>query len=289
MDRDAQGFLPELGRVNRVASLTSQLLAESSFEIIPMKNTLEKAATLPAGCNVSVTASPTKGVDATLDLAIALCERGYQAVPHLSARMIKDRPQLSSLIRRLQRAEIDQVFVVGGDADDPGRFPDALSLLREMADIGHDFSDVGITGYPEGHPFISGDLLRQALIDKQRYATYIATQMCFDVTGIETWIKGIRIDGVKLPVKVGIPGVSDPVKLIGIAGRIGVGTSVGFLRKNRRAVWRLMFPGAYKPTKLLKKLGELDPHLGFFGLHVFTFNQIEPTVEWWNDQKRRAG
>jgi methylenetetrahydrofolate reductase (NADPH) len=272
-----------------MASLTSQLLAESSFEIIPMKNTLEKSAALPAGCNVSVTASPAKGIDATLDLAIALCERGYQAVPHLSARMIKDRPQLSGLIRRLQRADIDHVFVVGGDAEDPGRFPDALSLLREMSDIGHDFSDVGITGYPEGHPFISGDLLRQAMIDKQRYATYIATQMCFDVSGIETWIKGIRIDGVKLPVKVGIPGVSDPVKLIGIAGRIGVGTSVRFLRKNRRAVWRLMFPGAYKPTKLLKRLGDLDPHLGFFGLHVFTFNQIAPTVEWWNDQKKRAG
>ena len=272
-----------------MASLTSQLLAESSFEIIPMKNTLEKSAALPPGCNVSVTASPAKGIDATLDLAIALCERGYQAVPHLSARMIKDRLQLSGLIRRLQRADIDHVFVVGGDADDPGRFPDALSLLREMSDIGHDFSDVGITGYPEGHPFISGDLLRQAMIDKQRYATYIATQMCFDVTGIETWIKGIRIDGVKLPVKVGIPGVSDPVKLIGIAGRIGVGTSVRFLRKNRRAVWRLMFPGAYKPTKLLKRLGDLDPHLGFFGLHVFTFNQIAPTVEWWNDQKKRAG
>jgi len=289
MDRDAQGFLPEFGRVTGVASLTSQLLAESSFEIIPMKNTLEKAAALPAGCNVSVTASPAKGMDATLDLTIALSERGYGAVPHLSARMIKDRLQLSGLIKRLQRAEIDHVFVVGGDADDPGRFPDALSLLREMSDIGHDFSDIGITGYPEGHPFISGDLLRQALIDKQRYATYIATQMCFDVAGIETWIKGIRIDGVKLPVKVGIPGVADPVKLIGIAGRIGVGTSVRFLRKNRRAVWRLMFPGSYKPTKLLRKLGDLDPHLGFFGLHVFTFNQIEPTVAWWTDQKQRAG
>jgi methylenetetrahydrofolate reductase (NADPH) len=288
MDRHAQGLLPELGRVSDVASLTSQLLAESSFEIIPMKNTLEKAAALPAGCNVSVTASPAKGMDATLDLTIELCARGYRAVPHLSARMIKDRPQLAGLIKRMQGAEIDDVFVVGGDADDPGRFPDALSLLREMADIGHGFSDVGITGYPEGHPFISGDLLRQAMIDKQRYATYIATQMCFDVPGIEGWIKGIRLDGVKLPVKVGIPGVTDPVKLIGIAGRIGVGTSVRFLRKNRRAVWRMIFPGAYKPTKLLKKLGDLDPHLGFFGLHIFTFNQIEPTVQWWTEQTSRA-
>jgi methylenetetrahydrofolate reductase (NADPH) len=271
-----------------VADLTTQLLAESSFELIPMKSTLEKAAALPAGCNVSVTASPAKGVDATLDLTIELSERGFRAVPHLSARMIKDRLQLTALIKRLQGAAIDHVFVVGGDADDPGRFPDALSLLREMSDICHEFSDIGITGYPEGHPFISGDLLRQALIDKQRYATYVTTQMCFDVPGIEAWIKGIRIDGIGLPVKVGIPGVADPVKLIGIAGRIGVGTSVRFLSKNRRTIWRLLFPGAYKPTKLVRRLGQLDPHLGFFGLHIFTFNQIEPTVAWWADQQKRA-
>ena len=268
--------------------LTSQLLAEASFELIPMKATLEKAAALPPGSSVSVTASPAKGMDATMDLTIALREQGFDAVPHLSARLIKDRRQLSGLLKRLNGAEIDHVFVVGGDADEPGRFPDALSLLREMADVGHDLADVGITGYPEGHPFISGDLLRQALLDKQPYATYLATQMCFDVDGIETWIKGIRADGVKLPVKVGIPGVTDPVKLIGIAGRIGVGTSVRFLRKNRRAVWRLLFPGAYKPTKLLKSLGQLDPDLGFYGLHIFTFNQVEPTVEWWADQKSRA-
>jgi methylenetetrahydrofolate reductase (NADPH) len=268
--------------------LASQLLDEASFELIPMKTTLAKAAALPPGCNVSVTASPAKGMDATMDLAVELRERGFQAVPHLSARMIKDRRELSGLLKRLKASEIDHVFVVGGDADEPGEFPDALALLREMADLGHDLADVGITGYPEGHPFISGDALRQALLDKQRYATYLATQMCFDVDGIETWIKGIRADGVKLPVKVGIPGVTDPVKLIGIAGRIGVGTSVRFLRKNRRAVWRLLFPGAYKPTRLLKSLGQLDPGLGFFGLHIFTFNQVEPTVEWWAEQKSRA-
>jgi methylenetetrahydrofolate reductase (NADPH) len=272
-----------------VAGLTSELLAESSFELLPMKTALEKAAALPPGCNVSVTASPAKGMEATLDLTVQLRELGYQATPHLSARMIKDRYQLAGLMKRLEQAAIDQVFVVGGDADEPGNFPDALSLLREMSDIGHVFSDVGITGYPEGHPFISGDLLREAIVAKQRYATYIATQMCFDVPAIETWIKGLRVDGVKLPVKVGIPGVVDPVKLISIAGRIGVGTSVRFLRKNRRAVWRLLFPGAYKPTKLLTNLGKLDPKLGFFGLHVFTFNQIEPTVAWWAEQVKKAG
>jgi methylenetetrahydrofolate reductase (NADPH) len=271
-----------------MGGLTSQLLERPTFEVIPLKNALEKASLLPSAASVSVTASPAKGIEATIDLAIALQEQGYAAVPHLAARMIKDRSQLSEVIGRLRSAGVGEVFVVGGDADDPGRYPDALSLLRDMDEVGHGFSEVGITGYPEGHPFISGDQLRQAIIDKQRHATYVATQMCFDVPAIESWIRGSRTDGMRLPIKVGIPGVSDPIKLMGIASRIGVGTSVRYLAKNRRALWRLLTPGQYTPGKLIRQLGQLDPGLGFHGLHVFTFNQIGPTLTWWEQARRKA-
>ncbi|MGH8927888.1 MAG: methylenetetrahydrofolate reductase, partial [Acidimicrobiia bacterium] len=71
-----------------MAGLTSELLSQATFEVIPMKSTLEKAASLPAGSSVSVTASPAKGIEATIDLAIALHDIGYRSVPHLAARMI---------------------------------------------------------------------------------------------------------------------------------------------------------------------------------------------------------
>ena len=130
------------------------------------------------------------------------------------------------------------MLVVGGDHDEPGKFKDALDLLRAMEELGHHFTEIGITGYPEGHPYISGDLLREALIQKQRYATYITTQMCFDVAAIEVWVRGTRADGVRLPVEIGIPGVVDPKKLAGIATRIGVGTSIRYLLKNRGFIRR---------------------------------------------------
>jgi methylenetetrahydrofolate reductase (NADPH) len=220
---------------------------------------------------------------ATIDLAAALREQGFVVTPHLSARMIKNRSELSGIVSRLFREGIDRAFVVGGDADDPGQFKDALELLRELSDLGHHLNEVGVTGYPEGHPFISGDLLRQALIDKQRYATYIATQMCFDAPAIVTWVKGTRLDGVRLPINVGIPGVVDPIRLAGIAARIGVGTSVRYVTKNRKMIWRFLRPGAYRPTKLLRELGAIDPALGLRGLHIFTFNLIEPTVAWFQE------
>jgi len=253
-----------------------------------MKGTLEKAVLLPAGAIVSVTASPAKGMEATIDLALDLSERGYRAVPHLSARMIKDRVELAGIVKRLTEGGIERAFVVGGDAQEPGDFFDALSLIRELTDLGHPFRELGVTGYPEGHPTIPDDKLRAALIDKQPFATYVATQMCFRARSIIDWVRSIRADGVELPVRVGIPGVVDPVKLLTIAARIGVGSSMRFLAKNRRAVFRLLRPGVYKPDKLVKSLSQQGGGLGLNGLHVFTFNQIAPTVDWYQRTLRTA-
>lgn len=251
-----------------------------------MKSTLDKAATLPPGTAVSITASPGKGMDVTVELAIQLKERGYQAIPHLSARMIKDRAELTGIIKRLNEGGIDHVFIVGGDAEDPGDYDDAPALIRDIAEVGHPFSTLGITGYPEGHPLISNQKLQQALHDKQPYATYIATQMCFNARTIALWASRIRRDGVTLPIKVGIPGVIDPTKLLTIAARIGVGASARFLAKNRRAVFRLLRPGVYRPTRLVRDLGRYGDGIELSGLHIFTFNQVAPTWEWY--QRMRA-
>jgi methylenetetrahydrofolate reductase (NADPH) len=267
--------------------MSDLLVASPAFELIPLKGIEQKAEALPARSTVTVTASPAKGMNATLDLAIELHRRGHLATPHLSARMITDHQELNSIIDRLAGEGIDRIFVVGGDADDPGKFKDALELLRAMDELGHHFKEIGVTGYPEGHPFISGDVLRQALIDKQRYATFVATQMCFDASAIDTWARGTRNDGVQLPIRVGIPGVVDPLRLATIATRIGVGTSVRFVMKNRRAVWRLLRPGPYRPTKLVRALEGRSRELNLTGLHIFTFNQVDSTVAWLRDQTKR--
>lgn len=258
----------------------TNLLSHVIFEVIPMKGIEEKASRLPAGARVTVTASPAKGMAATIDLATRLHREGFEVTPHLSARLISDQQELDAIITDLAAEGIGRAFVVGGDALEPGKFADALDLLREMDSLGHHFSELGIAGYPEGHPFISGDALRQALIEKRRYAHYITTQMCFDPRAIATWIKGTRLDGIRLPVRLGIPGVVDPIRLGKIASRIGVGTSMKFLMRNRNAILRLLRPGVYRPTRLVKSLNELDSDLGIVGLHIFTFNQVEPTMNW---------
>ena len=43
--------------------------------------------------------------------------------------------------------------------------------------------------YPEGHPDIADDVLLATLLEKQRYASYMATQMCFNPDAITRWIR----------------------------------------------------------------------------------------------------
>lgn len=254
-------------------------LKRVDFEVVPLKGAIEVVASLTPGSTVSVTASPAKGMKATVDLALRLQDAGFRAVPHISARLIENRKDLASIIKKLDGAGVTQVFVTGGDGDQHGDYFDAGSLLRDLADLGHPFLELGITGYPEGHPAIAGDRLRQALLDKQGYATYLVTQMCFSPKTILGWVGEIRRDGVTLPVKVGIPGVVQPARLLTMAAKIGVGDSMRYLSKNR-SLFRLIRPGRYRPDRLVRPLAAAAKGHGLSGVHLFTFNQVAPTAEW---------
>jgi methylenetetrahydrofolate reductase (NADPH) len=122
----------------------ARVLAHPTFELVPLKNAVDQAAFLPPRATVTVTSSPAKGIEATVALCEQLQAGGFRAVPHLSARQVRDRAHLTELIAWLEGAGVDRAFVVGGDAKDPGEFADGLSLLRAMAEIGHPLREIGI-------------------------------------------------------------------------------------------------------------------------------------------------
>ena len=265
------------------AAALARVLRAPTFELIPLKNAIDRAAALPAGSTVSVTTSPTKGIEATVALSEQLQAHGFRAVPHVSARMIRDRAHLADMIAWLEGAGVDRAFVVGGDAKEPGAYPDGLSLLREMAEIGHPLSEIGIPGYPQGHAFIADARLQEALRAKAAFASYITTQLCFDPAAIATWVAARRAEEIMLPVHVGVPGVAEPQKLLTIAARIGVADTHRFLVKNVRFVTRLIRSGGfYRPDGLLEGLAPsaADPGIGISGLHLYTFNAVDATEAW---------
>ena len=129
------------------------------------------------------------------------------------------------------------------------------------------------------------DVLRQALKDKQPYASYMTTQMCFDPAIISNWISDVRADGITLPIHLGMPGVAPLHKLISISARIGVGDSVRFLSRHRGLLGRLTRQSTYSPDRLANGLSQViaDPEANIGVVHLYTFNQVESSEAWRQD------
>jgi methylenetetrahydrofolate reductase (NADPH) len=272
-------------------SALARVLADPTFELIPLKSAVEQASHIPAGRTVSITASPSHTIEATVELAVALEQAGLRAIPHLSARMIRDRAHLATILDRLADGGVDRAFVVGGDTDEPGEFLDGLSLLRAMADLGKLPAELGCPCYPQGHPFIPADALLQALRDKAELVQYMTTQLCFDPKAIASFIAARRAEGIELPVKLGIPGVAEIPKLLSISARIGVKGASKFVLKNAGFVGALLRSGGiYRPTQLMRQLAPLiaDPAANVLGLHMYTFNNVAATEEWRRDAEATA-
>ncbi len=272
--------------MSRMTPLTriAPLLRAPRYEVLPTVAAEQDVLTwVPRDLTVTVTASPARGLEPTIGLTERLAAHGYRAVPHLSARLVRDREHLADLVVRLIAAGITDVFVPAGDANPPaGRYDGALPLLADLTDMGAPFPGVGITGYPESHPHIADDITVQAMWDKRQHATYIVSNLCFDPVTLQRWISRVRQRGVTLPLLVGMAGPVERTRLLATAAKIGVGESTRFLARQPSMLVRFGLPGGYSPARFLAaSAGKLcDPASAVAGLHVFTFNQIRQTELW---------
>jgi methylenetetrahydrofolate reductase (NADPH) len=274
-----------LGRIDEVSKKALvEFLRSPRYEVLPTEGVEERVlASVPRDVTMTVTASPRRGIDATIDLATRLAGHGYPVVPHLSARLIRDESHLKEILAALAAIGATDVFVVAGDAREPaGKYPDSVSLLDAITAEKHGLRDIGVTGYPERHSFIDDDLTIQAMWDKRRLATYIVSNLCFDPRVVKKWVARVRRRGVQLPIHIGLAGVADPAKLLRVSTKIGVVDSARFLKGHSNWFLRTLQPGGYSPerfvTGLLPELAA--PERRVTGLHVFTFNEIEPTEQW---------
>jgi methylenetetrahydrofolate reductase (NADPH) len=270
---------------NKLATrqILAGILQNARYEVLPTASTEDKVLEhLPVERTVTITASPSKGLEATFALAESLTARGYAVVPHLAARMITGRSELAEICERLTGQGVTRVFVPGGDADPAGDYPDALSLLEDLRQLGSPFAQVGITGYPESHPTITDDMTIQAMWDKRRYATHLVSNLTFDPGVIAVWLARMRARGITMPLLLGLPGPVDRTKLLAMATRIGVGESTRFLAKHKGTFARLAAPGGFTGERFLEQCAPALAKPGALveGLHVFTFNQIAETEAW---------
>jgi methylenetetrahydrofolate reductase (NADPH) len=269
------------------ARALAERLRHPRYEVLPLEG-IEAAvlAHVPVEVTVTVTASPRRGLDATLELSERLAREGYAVVPHLSARLVRDAAHLREVLARLRAAGVRELFVPAGDATQPaGAFSGAAALLAAMADQRAEFPAIGITGYPESHHVISDDETISAMFEKAEMATYIVSQICFDADVTAGWIADVRARGTDLPIWIGVPGVVDQAKLLRISMRIGLGESTRFMRAHGGWVRRLM-ARRFRPDGLLRELAPTaaDPRANVAGFHFYTFNELARMERW----RRRA-
>lgn len=257
------------------------MIERARFEIMPFARGEEEAAALPEPVRLTVTSSPKHELDHTVQIAARLRALGHGVTVHMAARLVRDRMHLDALLSALVEADIDDIFLIGGDVPSPlGLYPSARELLPLLHEHPHRPRTIGIAGYPEGHPKIDAHTLSAALEEKSRRADYLTTQLCFNPQAVVTWIHEIRQAAITLPVIVGLPGLVDRRKLLEISVRVGVGASLAFLRQ--QSALNLLRWSASSVERLYEALAPSldDPALGLAGFHYFTFNQLVDTWRW---------
>jgi len=224
----------------RLEGRISELVAAGSLEISPreLHRAKEVAALLPTDTCVYIPSLPGLPLARTLEAIAAIRDAGLDPVPHVSARRILNRDEFRDFLRRAASDHgVHRVLLIGGDEPRPkGPFNDSLQILEErlLADCG--VREIGIAGYPEGHPRIAANGLDKALERKlelaaaQSIGVYVLTQFSFAPVRVVEYCASLARRWPNVPVYVGIAGPTDPVALARYAQRCGVSRSLRALR-----------------------------------------------------------
>lgn len=268
----------------------SSLLQSYSLEITAKDvPALEVAREMiPAGTPISVTYLDNENFDARVSASAAVRRMGFVPVPHIAARRLRSVADLNEFLNALTgEAGLDRVFVIAGDAKQPaGPYADSLAVIQSGLLSVHGVRQVGISGYPEGHPDISPVALRRAMHDKvdslieQGLDCEITTQFAFDAEPVLNWLASLRSEDIGPLVRIGIPGPANVRTLLRFAARCGVGASMKIMTKYGVSMTQLLNTAG--PERLLEALARgfsREKH-GRVRLHMYPFGGVARTVEW---------
>lgn len=268
----------------------AEFLSGFSIEVTPKAAAkIEDFRTvLRLGTSVYITFLTGSDFEDTIALAERLRRQGFNPVPHLAARSLRDRAFVEDALRKLKdRADIEQVLLIGGAGPKAGDFPDTMQLLGTGLFDKFGITRIGVAGHPEGSPDISDEAIRSALAWKNEFANrsdaqfHIVTQFCFEAEPIIAWDKRIQSEGNRLPIHIGIPGLATIKTLAAHAKSCGIGPSARFILKQTLNVAKLLTVST--PEKMLADLARYratDPGCGINNVHFFPLGGIQKTADW---------
>jgi len=269
----------------------SELLIAGSLEISPreLHRAPEVAAMLPADTCIYIPSLPGLPLTRTLDAIAAIRAAGLDPVPHVSARRIRDRDEFREfLAKAAAQYGVHRVLLIGGDEPQPkGPFADSLQVLEQGVLKECGVREIGVGGYPEGHPRISLARLEEALQRKTELArdqgigAYMVTQFCLSPQRVVDYCAGLARSRPDLPVYVGIAGPTDPVALARYAQRCGVSASLRALRNLGAGIAKLVTHS--DPREQLVALARYSSQRGqsnVVGVHLYSFGGAVATASW---------
>jgi methylenetetrahydrofolate reductase (NADPH) len=246
------------------------------------------AENAPAGTQVYVSAVPSRPASESIAAAVRLRAAGFAPVPHLAVRDFATAALIDDFLARMTgEAGVDRFLVIAGDRDRPaGEFRAAIDVIDGALLRRRGIVDIGLAGYPDGHPRISQQDLDLALMEKIDaveaigLSIHIVTQFGFDPTATIAWLAKLRDFGVEHPVRVGLAGPTNFVTLTRYARRCGVLASAHALARHAGLARQLF--AMWTPDGLVSALVEAQPkgHLGELKPHFFSFGGLTQTARW---------
>src|SRR5262249_48790753 len=168
------------------------------------------AAHLPAGTPVYVNHLPRHRLLDTVPTLVAVREAGLEPVPHIAARRIADRGELEAFLKRaIGEAGVRKALILGGDEPNvAGPYPDGAALIRDGLLATSGLREIGLPGYPEGHPRIPRPALERAFDEKlalaaaQGLGVYMVTQFSFAPARVIEFCSALARRAPRVPVYV---------------------------------------------------------------------------------------
>ena len=266
---------------------------EMTGKDVPSLN--EARALLRPGTRVNVTYLGNEGFEMRRAAIRAAASWGFTPVPHISSRRLPSRYALEEFLSALREdGTAHDVFVVGGDPAQPqGPYGSSLDVIRTGLLEKYGVGSVGISGYPDGHPDLSDDVLWSAIAEKAReisgrgLAGNVVTQFSFDADAVVGWIEQARDRGITLPIRVGVPGPAGVKRLLTFAGRFGVASSATIARKYGLSLTNLLSTAG--PDRFIRRLSDrLNEGHGDVRLHFYTFGGLPKTAAWIGEFSAKA-
>lgn len=266
-----------------------------SIEVMPRTaaKIIDFRAMLPKGTRVYVAHIEGTPIEEMVTTAARIAAEGFTVMPHIPARLVKDKAMLADWIARYQgEAGVNQALLLaGGIARPAGAFSDSMQMLETGLFDAAGFDRLHVAGHPEGNRDIdtngSDEQVMQAARWKQQFSERtdadlaLVTQFCFDAKPVITWVDRLAAEGINLPVHIGIAGPAKLQTLIKFAIACGVGPSLKLLQKRAMDVRQLLMP--YEPTEIVNALAAhkvANPGFGIESVHFFPLGGINATAEW---------